>query len=104
MVDDHRRQSRTPAKLPFEPGLDQREESSAEAEALERVSPREVLDLLDGLPRDQREVLALRLVAGLTVEQSAEAMGKSPGAVKQLQRRALAKLRELSAVKEYLRS
>ncbi|SEQ86977.1 MULTISPECIES: RNA polymerase sigma factor [Micrococcaceae] len=103
MVDDHRRQSRTPAKLPFEPELDRREDSSAESEALERISPREVLDLLDGLPQDQREVLSLRLVAGLTVEQSADAMGKSPGAVKQLQRRALGKLRELSAVKEYLR-
>lgn len=103
MVDDHRRQSRTPAKLPFEPELDQREDSSAETDALERISPREVMGLLDGLPQDQREVLALRLVAGRTVEQTAEAMGKSAGAVKQLQRRALGKLRELSAVKEYLR-
>ena len=102
MVDDHRRQSRTPARLPFEPELDQREDSSAEAEALERISPQEVLALLDGLPGEQREVLSLRLVAGLTVEQAAQTMGKSPGAVKQLQRRALRKLRELSAVKEYL--
>ena len=103
MVDDHRRQSRTPARLPFEPELDQREDSSAEAEALERISPQEVLALLDGLPGEQREVLSLRLVAGLTVEQAAQTLGKSPGAVKQLQRRALGKLRELSAVKEYLR-
>ncbi|MDQ0870587.1 RNA polymerase sigma factor (sigma-70 family) [Arthrobacter sp. V1I9] len=103
IVDDHRRQSRTPAKLPFEPALDHREDSSAEAEALQRISPREVLNLLDGLPQDQREVLALRLVAGHTVEQTAAAMGRTPGAVKQLQRRALGKLRELSAVKEYLR-
>jgi RNA polymerase sigma factor (sigma-70 family) len=104
MVDDHRRQSRTPAKLPFEPELDHREDSSAEAEALDRISPREVLSLLDGLPRDQREVLALRLVAGHTVEQAAETMGRTAGAVKQLQRRALGKLRDLSAVKEYLRA
>ena len=103
MVDDHRRRSRTPARLPFEPELDQREDSSAEAEALQRMSPQEVLGLLDGLPGDQREVLVLRLVAGLTVGQSADAMGKTAGAVKQLQRRALGKLRELSAVKEYLR-
>jgi RNA polymerase sigma factor (sigma-70 family) len=102
MVDDHRRQNRTPAKLPFEPELDQREDSSAEDVALERISPQEVLRLLDGLPSDQREVLSLRLVAGLTVEQAAEAMGKTAGAVKQLQRRALLKLRELSGVKEYL--
>jgi len=102
MVDDHRRQSRTPAKLSFEPELDQREDTSAEKEALQRISPREVLGLLDGLPQDQREVLSLRLVGGLSIEQTAEAMDKSAGAVKQLQRRALLKLRELKAVKEYL--
>jgi RNA polymerase sigma-70 factor (ECF subfamily) len=101
-VDDHRRQRRSPAKLPFEPELDQREDTSAENEALQRISPAEVLGLLDGLPGDQREVLSLRLVGGLTLEQTAEAMGKSTGAVKQLQRRALLKLRELAAVKEYL--
>jgi RNA polymerase sigma-70 factor (ECF subfamily) len=103
MVDDHRRQGRTPAQLPFEPELDQREDTSAETEALGRISPQEVLDLLDALPQDHREVLSLRLVAGLTVEQAADAMGKTSGAVKQLQRRAVAKLREISAVKEYLR-
>jgi len=102
MVDDHRRQSRTPVKLSFEPELDQREDTSAEKEALQRISPREVLGLLDGLPQDQREVLSLRLVGGLSIEQTAEAMDKSAGAVKQLQRRALLKLRELKAVKEYL--
>jgi RNA polymerase sigma-70 factor (ECF subfamily) len=102
MVDDHRRQSRTPVKLPFEPELDQRVDTSAEKEALQRLSPQEVLRLLDGLPQDQRDVLSLRLVGGLTVEQTAEAMEKSAGSVKQLQRRALLKLRELAAVKEYL--
>lgn len=102
MVDDHRRQSRGPAKLSFDPELDQREDRSAEKEALQRISPREVLGLLDELPEDQREVLSLRLVAGLTVEQTAGTMGRTPGAVKQLQRRALLKLRDLTAVKEYL--
>jgi RNA polymerase sigma factor (sigma-70 family) len=103
MVDDRRRQSRTPAQVTFDPELDRREDASAESEALDRISPQEVLRLLDGLPDDQREVLSLRLVAGLTVEQAAEAMGKSAGAVKQLQRRALLKLRDLAAVKEYLK-
>lgn len=102
MVDDHRRRRRAPIALPFEPGLDGREESSAEAEAMERISPQEVQDLLSALPDEQREVLTLRLVAGLTVEQSAEVMGKSNGAVKQLQRRALIRLREQAAVKEYV--
>jgi len=102
MVDDHRRQSRTPTKLPFDADLDRREETSAEAAALERVAPQEVLGLMHGLLEEQKEVLTLRIIGGLTVEQTAEVMGKSPGAVKQLQRRALNRLRTDSAVKEYV--
>jgi RNA polymerase sigma factor (sigma-70 family) len=102
MVDDHRRQRRAPVEVPFEPDLDQREDTSAETEVMQRVAPQEVLDLLHVLPEDQREVLSLRLVGGLTVEQVGDVMGKSAGAVKQLQRRALVKLREQSAVKEYV--
>ncbi len=102
MVDDHRRQSRAPEHHEFEPERDTRESGSAEAEAMDRLAPREVLALLDVLGEDQREVLALRIVAGLTVEQAADVMGKSAGAVKQLQRRALITLREHSVVKEYV--
>ena len=44
----------------------------------------------------ERDVLLLRLVAGLTVEQVAATVGKSVGATKALQRRGLAALqREL---------
>ncbi|WP_255769930.1 RNA polymerase sigma factor [Pseudarthrobacter sulfonivorans] len=102
MVDEHRRRRRAPVELPFEPELDAREESSAEDEVMQRVSPQEMQDLLGILPDEQREVLTLRLIAGLTIEQSAELMGKSSGAIKQLQRRALIRLREQSAVKEYV--
>ena len=102
MVDDHRRQRRAPVELPFEPDLDCRADSSAEAEVMQRISPREVVDLLSVLPDEQREVLSLRLVGGLTVEDAADVMGKSAGAVKQLQRRALIRLREQSLVKEYV--
>ncbi|HEY8754401.1 MAG TPA: sigma-70 family RNA polymerase sigma factor [Arthrobacter sp.] len=102
MVDDHRRQRRAPVELPFEPDLDGRADSSAEDEVMQRISPQEVVDLLSVLPDEQREVLSLRLVGGLTVENAADVMGKSAGAVKQLQRRALIRLREQSAVKEYV--
>lgn len=104
MVDEHRRQSRTPEHHEFEPERDTRESSSAEAEAMGLLAPHEVRELLDLLGEDQREVLTLRIVAGLTVEQVASIMGKSAGAVKQLQRRALLTLREHSAVKEYVSS
>jgi RNA polymerase sigma-70 factor (ECF subfamily) len=42
-------------------------------------------------------------VGGLSIEQAAESMGRSAGAVKQLQRRGILKLRELASVKEYLK-
>jgi RNA polymerase sigma-70 factor (ECF subfamily) len=104
MVDEHRNQSRAPEHHEFEPERDTRESTSAESEAMGLLAPQEVMKLLDTLRDDQREVLALRIVAGLTVEQVAAIMGKSAGAVKQLQRRALITLRENSAVKEYVSS
>ena len=50
--------------------------------------------MLEGLARDHREVLALRVVADLSIEQVAGIMGKSQGAIKQLQRRALQNLKD----------
>jgi RNA polymerase sigma-70 factor (ECF subfamily) len=47
---------------------------------------------IDGLPPDQRSVMLLRIIGDLTVEEIARAVGKRPGAVKALQRRALLRL------------
>lgn len=102
MVDDRRRQQRSPLKVPFDAEPDVRREPSAEAAAMVALVPTEVAQLLEVLLDDQREVLTLRIIAGLSVEQTAEIMGKSQGAIKQLQRRALEKLRESAAVKEYV--
>jgi RNA polymerase sigma-70 factor (ECF subfamily) len=49
--------------------------------------------LLDLLPAKQREILILRVVVGLSSEETAEAVGSSPGAVRVAQHRALARLR-----------
>lgn len=49
--------------------------------------------MLDRLTPDQRDVLLLRLLSDLTVEQVANIVGKSPGAVKALQARGLEELR-----------
>ena len=46
---------------------------------------------------DQRDVLLLRILGDLTVDQVADVLGKSAGAVKQLQRRGLEAIRRLSA-------
>lgn len=57
----------------------------------------EVLALLARLPADQRRILELRL-AGLTGAEIAEALGRSPGAVKIAQVRAYARLRDLLGI------
>lgn len=49
--------------------------------------------LLDQLPDKQREILVLRVVVGLSAEETAEAVGSTPGAVRVAQHRALARLR-----------
>ncbi|MBV9163707.1 MAG: sigma-70 family RNA polymerase sigma factor [Pseudonocardiales bacterium] len=49
--------------------------------------------LLDILPGRQREILLLRVVVGLSAEETAEAVGSTPGAVRVAQHRALNRLR-----------
>ena len=68
---------------------------SAEHEALQRLSAERVRDLCDRLVPDQRDVLLLRLVGGLTVQEVAVTLGKTEGAIKALQRRALIALRRI---------
>jgi RNA polymerase sigma-70 factor, ECF subfamily len=48
-----------------------------------------------GLPPAQQEAFSLRFVAGLSVSETAEVMGKSEGAVKTLQHEAVVKLRRM---------
>ncbi len=48
---------------------------------------------VEHLTEDQRAVVMLRVIADLSVADTAEVLGKQPGAVKTLQRRALAALR-----------
>jgi RNA polymerase sigma-70 factor (ECF subfamily) len=64
-----------------------------EDDALRALAGERVHQLCARLAPDQADVLLLRILGDLTVEQVAEVVGKSPGAVKQLQRRAFATLR-----------
>jgi RNA polymerase sigma-70 factor (ECF subfamily) len=67
---------------------------SAESVVLESAALSDLRPLLDLLTPDQREVLYLRFIGDLSVGQAAEATGRSPGAIKQLQHRAIARLRD----------
>ena len=95
VVDEHRRRARRPAHTTYEPDLDPRLEESAENVALQRVAGTRVDQLLAELGEDQRAVILLRVIADLSLEQTADVVGRSVGAVKQLQRRGLLRLREL---------
>ena len=65
-----------------------------EADAFDVLGSQRVLEWCGGLSADQRDVLVLRVVGDLTVEQVASIVGKSTAAVKALQRRALSSLRQ----------
>ena len=61
---------------------------------MESVEQRAALfQLVDRLPDDQRRVVILRFVEQKSIREIAQEMGRSEGAIKQLQFRALEKLR-----------
>ena len=93
LVDDGRRRSRRP-QVADDPGdLTELLGGDVEDDALVGVGTETVHRLCAELPDDQRSVLLMRILADLTVEQVAAAMGRSVGAVKALQRRGRRTLR-----------
>ena len=68
-----------------------------EAQVLQIEMAGQMAKLLDILPDKQREILRLRVVAGLSAEETAEAVGSTPGAVRVAQHRALHRLRGVLA-------
>ena len=100
LIDDRRHRSRRPdlaAALPD----DNAAGGDVESEAVEALATQELLVAFERLTETQRDVLALRMVAGLSLEHTAQVLGKRVGAVKALQHRALAALQkelELSGV------
>lgn len=103
LIDDRRRAKRRPSVAIEADELERHltPAESSEPDALEAVTTEELRGLLDVLSRDQRNVLLLRLVGGLTIPEIAEIVGKRPGAVKALQRRGLNTLRNELASRTY---
>lgn len=60
-----------------------------------RLALNEVMAAAQKLPEAQRQVIAYRFGAGLSVAETAQAMGKGEGNVKVIQHKAIAKLREM---------
>src|SRR5207302_2257577 len=70
------------------------EESAAEEEALESIGRASMLEMIEGLSHDQRQVLTLKFVFSFSNAEAAAILGKTEGAVKSLQHRALATLQK----------
>ena len=91
-VDDVRRRRRRVEEAP----LDRAPEPSGgdvEDDALTELARLHVDELLAQISSDQRDVLTLRIIADLSVDETAAVVGKSHEAVKALTRRGLAALR-----------
>lgn len=65
-----------------------------EQRALDSESSRQMHELLGTLPEKHREILILRLVVGMSAEETAVAVGSTAGAVRVAQHRAIAKLKK----------
>jgi RNA polymerase sigma-70 factor (ECF subfamily) len=91
LLDERRRQRRRPSNV-VDPMVDFAELADpldVEHEALRGPRLAELRGLLDALTDSQRNVLELRLIAGLTIDEVAEVLEKPAGAVKALQHRAI---------------
>jgi RNA polymerase sigma-70 factor (ECF subfamily) len=87
LLDERRRLARRPMPQP----LTATTAAAVVEGAIDRsLGAERVRALCDRLVPDQRDVLLLRLLGDLSIEQIAGALGKSKGAVKALQRRGLA--------------
>lgn len=94
LLDSRRAIARRPRTVTGEKHLAALADSQqVDDEAIGHMATGSVQALFEGLTGDQRDVLALRVIGDMTVEQTALTLGKGVGAVKALQRRALASIK-----------
>jgi RNA polymerase sigma-70 factor (ECF subfamily) len=96
VADAARGAARSPLPVPVLPDLPDRCPGPEET-AVAGVEARQVRILLARLPDGQRRLLLLRVVAGLSAEDTGYVLDMSPGAVRVAQHRALLRLRALAA-------
>lgn len=70
------------------------EEPSAEAAAMQSLGQQSMLELIEDLSQDQKQVLTLKFVFNLKNAEVATILGKTEGAIKSLQHRALVSLQK----------
>jgi RNA polymerase sigma factor (sigma-70 family) len=90
LIDAHRRDQRRPDEI-FRPPPEAAS-PAAETEALANLAEEDLSTLLAPLTEEQREVIVLRLIADLSLADTAEIVGRPVAAVKRLQARGLRRL------------
>lgn len=94
LLDEQRYWSRRPTTTELDASHEGPAVTGPEDEVIGWLQSERLRELLDELTPTQRDVVLLRVVADLTIEETAQVVGKRPGAVKQLQRRGLTRLKE----------
>jgi RNA polymerase sigma-70 factor (ECF subfamily) len=85
------RRSQPEEEVPEPPGA---EEASAEDEAMQSIGRQSMLELIERLSPEQQQVLTLKFVFNFPNAEVATILGKTEGAIKSLQHRALVSLQK----------
>jgi RNA polymerase sigma-70 factor (ECF subfamily) len=97
-VVDHYRRQRSRNVAPLDEELAAGEEADPHQLAAFREESRQAWEAVNCLTEDQQQVISLRFIVGYSTAEVASLLGKTEGAVKALQHRALASLRRLLEV------
>ena len=93
LVADHFKSSRSRLEIVSETIPEGKTHApSPEQEVLSLISNEMLFAAVSGLPAEQRDCILMRFIQGLSIAQTAAALGRSEGAVKQLQLRAVRSL------------
>lgn len=95
LVDDLRTRARRGVDAAYDDAQDTRQAASAEEAALEQLFPQHLRSMLEALTPDQREVLLLRVLGDLSIDEVAAVTGRGTVATRSLFRRAAESLRDL---------
>lgn len=93
LIADHYKSSRSRLEVVTETVPEGATQASGpEHEVLSHISNEILFDAVKSLPAEQRDCILMRFMQGLSIAQTAAALGRSEGAVKQLQLRAVRSL------------
>lgn len=96
IVLDHLKSARHRLEMTTADTIEGKEHAeSTEAAVLESLQSERLMQAVQQLGDEQRECVMLRFVHGLSVNETAQVMGKNDGAIKALQHRAVRKLADL---------